>query len=867
LTRKAYYGAVAGFLLIGWIAVYVYVANRASAVSLTLEIASANPSTTQLFFDTGSGFREIESQTIRNSSDSLALFKRLTFELPSYATIFALRFDPLTTAGTFAIRSVTVRIGNNVLLQIPPEDIIPFNQIAERVQRDDQVVFSTIPGANDAGVTLRLGQPLKSSARFYRVLHIPSFGIAIVSVFAVALLLALLPDPVLRGFQRAAIRLRSMDDLFARIARRVSNPEALRLDSAAIWFCAVCCALFVIATVLNLNGSSAGVFPTVYQHGAEARIWIGFPKQVRADEWAYVTPDILNQVFRADRFETLNSELGTHSTALTGNIPIWHFSTLFRPQYWAFFVMPADYAFAFYWQFKALILVLGTFAWLRLLTGSTFWSVAGSLWYFFSPLTQWAYSWPSALPEMIGFLLLATASGCCLTVETRKGALAVLSVGLAVGTIEFALCSYPPHMIPLFWVAAFFFIAWCVGQRRLIFRSEGAEPRLVAFGFAAVIVGSAALLIFTDLHVALKGIADTVYPGHRSVNGGSTQWFVLLSSFMAWWMTELRTPAALGNICEGSSYLWLSPLTICILGQVKLKRVQKLLLAALWFSFSIILVWLIFPIPAEIGRVLGLDRTLGARLFPALGLANVAILVLCGASMTETRSIFKNVWLRTVLTGLGFGCTLFLLRTVNRDLGRFFNRQEVLLAAMMATGLCYLFCARHKWAFAALLILPQAFVFGRVNPIEQGMSVYLDSDLRKFVSGHPELLRGKWLMFSDSVVRSGFLAATGAQVYTGTHYLPDIDDFPVFAANHLDLNILNRDGYLDAHLRQPDEPMKLEMSATIIVQWDVRPGDAILKQIGIRYVAFDRLPDHDAMTFLRSLSEKPVDGFWLYELR
>jgi hypothetical protein len=276
---------------------------------------------------------------------------------------------------------------------------------------------------------------------------------------------------------------------------------------------------------------------------------------------------------------------------------------------------------------------------------------------------------------------------------------------------------------------------------------------------------------------------------------------------------------------------------------------------------------LIFPIPAAFGGFLGVDRTLGARVFPALGLANVAIVMLCGASMTEARSLVKRHWLRAAATAFGFAFILWVLRAVNEDLDRFFSTPEIWLAALMATGLCYLFFARLKWAFAALLILPQAFVFGGVNPIERGLSVYLDSDLRKFVRQNPELLKGKWLMVCDSVVGSGFLAATGANVYNGIHYLPDVDNFPVFSANHLDLDILNRDGYLNVHLRLPSEPMKLELPVPYIVQWDVRPGDAILKQLGIRYAAFDRLPDNEALTFLRPLAEKPLDGFWLYELR
>ncbi len=158
-------------------------------------------------------------------------------------------------------------------------------------------------------------------------------------------------------------------------------------------------------------------------------------------------------------------------------------------------------------------------------------------------------------------------------------------------------------------------------------------------------------------------------------------------------------------------------------------------------------------------------------------------------------------------------------------------------------------------------------MFGRVNPIERGLSVYVDSDLRKFIDQNPALLRGEWLVFSDSVVNAGFFAATGAHVYGGTHYLPDIDHFSLFADHHFNLDILNRDGYLDAHLRRPNEPVRVELPAAVVVQLDVRPGDPILKELGVRYVAFDFLPDNNALKDLRALCAEPVDGYWLYELR
>src|SRR5438067_1700659 len=64
--------------------------------------------------------------------------------------------------------------------------------------------------------------------------------------------------------------------------------------------------------------------------------------------------------------------------------------------------LPPAAAYACYWQIKGLLLLTGTFSLLLLLTRSSLAAALGSLWYFFSAYTQWTYSWPTLLPEIMG---------------------------------------------------------------------------------------------------------------------------------------------------------------------------------------------------------------------------------------------------------------------------------------------------------------------------------------------------------------------------------------------------------------------------------------------------------------------------------
>ena len=172
---------------------------------------------------------------------------------------------------------------------------------------------------------------------------------------------------------------------------------------------------------------------------------------------------------------------------------------------------------------------------------------------------------------------------------------------------------------------------------------------------------------------------------------------------------------------------------------------------------------------------------------------------------------------------------------------------------------------RKVW-FALVLVVPQALVFGAVNPVEHGLGVILNSPLNQFVRSHQALLNGQWMVFSDSVVRSGFLAATGCDVYTGMHFLPDIDHLSLLASKGLDVNIFNNGTYLEAHPLYGNEKDSFQRLETAVVRLNVHPLDPLLGQLGIRYLAFDQKPPDAVTSHLIPLANHELDSLWLYKI-
>ena len=323
------------------------------------------------------------------------------------------------------------------------------------------------------------------------------------------------------------------------------------LNAPAVFY--TCLILYVVVmTMFGLHGSSitflAHYFPT-----SDASL-IGTPKEVRVDEWGLHTLAILHQAFRPSAFAAQDSSVGPGYASLLANIPVWHITAIFRPQFWGFFVLPIEQAFALYWQFKTLLLLGGVFTLLHLLTRDMALSATMSLFFFFSPHIQWAFSWASLLPEMIGLACLAAALLCYITVSRHLPLMFAAAVTTGVCAVDFALCVYPPHQIPIAWVAVAIVASWVIANRHVIFDLPWIRWRLCALAVVLLIIIIGMTSFWFDAKDAIVTAANTTYPGQRRVDGGTFDPSVLLSHFLDFWKTEANS-LTLSNICEAPGFL------------------------------------------------------------------------------------------------------------------------------------------------------------------------------------------------------------------------------------------------------------------------------------------------------------------------
>lgn len=837
------------------------VVQRHPAATLTIDMKSNVTSHAKVFFDTGEGFNESESDLrwVIAGRDS----QRLSFPFPT-KTVRSIRFDPIETSGIVEIHSAVIERprGREVIQRFDLGRIVPLNQVASIALPDGTARVTTDEEANDSQLLLPVETPITA---YYSAKQL--FAWKVLRLDALWLLVTLGLLAAARYRQRWWL-LRAINGRFDAWSAALRRPGIFQIDRTAVWYYTLCLIAFVGLFLAKLHSSSISI------SGASYRGWtdvvhtplLGTPKQVRSDEWGFHTPAILNQALRADRLAVLDSSVGPGKAALLGNIPCRHFTQLFRPQFWSFFFLPVDFAFSFYWQAKAFLLLTGVFTLLLLLTRSSAVSAIGALWYFFSAYTQWAYSWASLLPEMVGLFCWVISLTCYLLLGRNKMRLLVAAIVCATCAINFALCAYPPHQIPLIAFGVAIIAWWVWSHRNLVWRRDLLTARLLTLVGCWAFVGVVMFWFYVDARETLLAAAATVYPGHRSSAGGSVPVTQLISHFLDFWKSEHSFPPSHGNICESSGYLWLAPLTL-FMGGLATFRQPSALRVCLWSSFLLLLCWMLVPIPPAFGQFIFFDKVPPFRCNHALGLINVAIVAVFLAerpAAATARSSLRNSW----LLGLGAAFIALLLFSVsNSKLDHFFSIWAIGFGSIYLSLLVLFLAHRRLKIFSLVLLLPLIFANGLINPVDRGLEVVTSSSLFKAVQNDENLRRGKWLIYAPWADEPAVLAATGIDVLGTLKIIPERTRLAPFDPENRYQEVINRSGYLMALPLSGDEASSFETVGLANVLWKVNPLDPRLHSIGVRHVAFAYQPPAPRLRqLLAPRLEATLPGLSVYRL-
>src|SRR6266404_6508452 len=359
---------------------------------------------------------------------------------------------------------------------------------------------------------------------------------------------------------------------------RVGGPVLWRLGWLGVAI------VFWVCVLLKLNGSSVAIWTELLNEPKPPPSLLLFiPKGVRADEWHGWTPAALSQSRQTPRFPVENLTLGGGRAPLLMSVPVAYYTTLFRPQLWGFFLFDFERGFSFYWCTKVFGLLLAVGWCLRQMgVHSRALIIFGVVWIFFSGYTQWWFSSPAMLPEMVASWAMYLGCAVQFFRDSNPWRTATAFAGFVFFGVNFVLCLYPPYQIPLLLLAVAILIGVWLENRRGAKPSSGTRG-LVLIGATVAAVALVLIPFWIDVRSTLALVAQTAYPGARRSTGGDLSLFKLFSGLTGFFETEQVEPGAYDNICEASNFypMWLAAALTMLVARWRLRTSISPLLAAL----------------------------------------------------------------------------------------------------------------------------------------------------------------------------------------------------------------------------------------------------------------------------------------------
>jgi hypothetical protein len=458
--------------------------------------------------------------------------------------------------------------------------------------------------------------------------------------------------------------------------------------------------LGIVYVSFELTPSSYGLVLTQIGAPEEGPV-LGTARYVRSDEWAFTTPffqaAVRNGFQRFNQTSFYREDLRSPS-----GLPLKDWAIVFKPEMWAFFVVPPALAFSIYWALVMCGCLAGYCLLFRELGASLWLAAAVALLIFFSGFGQ--FWWTTFAPEIAGlpWILLIILS----RLRWWQKAL-LLSWALPVCGLAYL---YPAEIAEL----AFAAVVVVLAIRPSLLRSPG--------DIAAIAIGGAsmALVLYGYYIDVIPIMRNTVYPGHRVAAPGTATLTAVLSQFSPYLSFRLSDFQHFRgqNICEIAAVGSFLPLLTLCLTRYRAAGTNQNLARALTVLFGALLLvtaWEISDMPRLIGHILLWDMGPAQRLLLTSGfLITVACVLVWSTGMIS----FHPARIAIFLFALPI-VSIILKRTAS-------IRDFALCGFIMASAAiaCLLPARLRAGVLVAAITLTNVYAFGRFNPLQPAGPIF-----------------------------------------------------------------------------------------------------------------------------------------------
>lgn len=387
---------------------------------------------------------------------------------------------------------------------------------------------------------------------------------------------------------------------------------------------------FIFSVTFKLHGLSVNEWDNYLpsQKYISNNILIGKAQGIRSDEWLVSTPYISSQIKHG--FPKNNLNIGTNNVPLIihYNVPIYYFTSIFKPQNYAFFFLDEERGFSFAWNYKVFGLLISTFLLLMIFTKNNFLlSILGSLWVYLSSFNQWWFSIP--LPDLIIAFNMIVIFFAYFINSKRKIEIILYPFGVIYFFINFTLILYPPFQIPLGYLALLM-----MGILLFEYYKQKEHSyitlKIVVTAISLLFLGLVFYVYYMDIKDVINIIMNTEYPGDRKFLGGGISMAKYFSGYYDFFYSSSRFPLSYGNVCESSNFFFIFPFLIPLLLVSLFKKSMnfdyKIWLLMLYIA--VVSFWIFFGFGEAIAHMTLFEKVQPGRALLGIGIANILVSII-----------------------------------------------------------------------------------------------------------------------------------------------------------------------------------------------------------------------------------------------
>jgi hypothetical protein len=771
--------------------------------------------------------------------------------------VTGLRIDPSNIAGVVQWYSLRLQ-GSNGAREYPGQALLSEAPVLDQLQVQSSSVESLSLVASGADPKLTLGVPAElvshpDPERKQLRMRIAGF-LALCALLAVAL-------EVCRA--RTAVIGRALANGLTRVAGWFSDESTIVFSRAAMSVYAVLLALASLWVALGLHLSSIGVWDDLYttEH-VERSVHLGSPKHIRGDEWDVWTPWMLSQAQTGMKID--NPNIGDPGMPIVTGSPVGGPLMLAQPKFWGFVALDVEHGFSWYWAFKVFGLIAAVFTLLLLLTkGDVLVSLGGAVAVYGSSTVQWLFS--GFVPEMVIGLSMAVLGTVYLLRARKVGGMLAGALAVALVIPNLLMHLYPPHLLPLAYLAVFLILGLLANRESLARFGERLLWRVPLMVLSLVLLCWLLALWYVATADAVRLVMNTAYPGKRFLLGGDLPLLhVFHGVFESWRIDEWPVPFPPTNQSEASRLWVLFPLVLAVIPVGHWFRPAHRVKASLLAYCMFVLIWTSAPLPEPLRLALAkAGWFLSTPWHSVFGMGLVSTLLVAMLVAERARGRLEVVsashWvlpLAVFSVVLSYGLVL-----AGQD-PEFFVLERILLASGVVAGVAWAVAKGQRAIYLGLMLLA-ALPTLHVNPLQNGLAQYLEKDI--FAGAKGLSANGQWAVYGDTRVAQGFKAA-GLNVLNGVHYAPRMQLVGILDADHRYNDVWNRYAHVELVSAPSGAAPSYKLLFADAYQLVLDVCGPHIRRLGVTHVAYSYPPSVAELRCLTPLQVSVADPTLSYFL-